>query len=88
LRERLDAAAFRGRVPGEDPVLTTERQFRAVMAARDRVEAALACLRGKPAIEILAFEVREAAGHLRELLGEIAPDEVLGRIFAGFCIGK
>lgn len=88
LRIQLEAAAFRGRGAGEDPLLTTERQFRAVMAARDRVDAGLACLRRKPAIEILAFEIREAAGHLRELLGEIAPDEVLGRIFAGFCIGK
>jgi tRNA modification GTPase len=88
LRQRLDEAAFRGRGLGEDPVLTTERQFRSVAAARDRVDAALAGMRGRPAIEILAFEVREAAGHLRELLGEIAPDEVLGRIFAGFCIGK
>jgi tRNA modification GTPase len=84
----LDAAAFREGIRGEDPVLTTERQFRSVAAARDRVEAALSGMRGRPAIEILAFEIREAAGHLRELLGEIAPDEVLGRIFAGFCIGK
>jgi tRNA modification GTPase len=84
----LESAAFRQRGLGEDPVLTTERQFRSVAAARDRVEAALAGMRGRPAIEILAFEIREAAGHLRELLGEIAPDEVLGRIFAGFCIGK
>lgn len=88
LRARLDALAFRDRGAGEDVVLTTERQFRAVLAARDRVEAALSGLRGRPAIEILAFEMREAAGHLRELLGEIAPDEILGRIFSGFCIGK
>lgn len=87
-RASLDATAFRERGLGEDPVLTTERQFRSVAAARDRVDAALAGMRGRPAIEILAFEIREAAGHLRELLGEIAPDEVLGRIFAGFCIGK
>ena len=69
-------------------MLTTERQFRAVEAARERVEAALQGMRGKPAIEILAFEIREAAGHLQELLGEISTDEVLGKIFSGFCIGK
>ena len=42
------------------------------------------------AVELSAegSEMREAAGHLRELLGEIAPDEILGRIFSGFCIGK
>jgi tRNA modification GTPase len=88
MRTHLDALAFANRGAGEDILLTTERQYQAVAAARERVGAALAGLRGKPAIEILAFEMREAAGHLRELLGEIAPDEILGRIFAGFCIGK
>lgn len=87
-RSRLDALVFRDRGAGEDIMLTTERQFRSVEAARERVAAALEGMRGKPAIEILAFEVREAAGHLRELLGEISTDEVLGKIFSGFCIGK
>ncbi len=87
-RERLDASVFRDRGVGEDIVLTTERQFRAVMAARERVETALHGMRGKPAIEILAFEIREAAGYLQELLGEISTDEILGKIFSGFCIGK
>ncbi|HKP94939.1 MAG TPA: tRNA modification GTPase [Fibrobacteria bacterium] len=87
-RERLDELVFRDRGAGEDIMLTTERQFRAVEAARERVEAALQGMRGRPAIEILAFEIREAAGHLQELLGEISTDEVLGKIFSGFCIGK
>lgn len=88
LRIRLQELAFRDLGTGEDVALATERQFRSVLAARDRVDAALEILRRRPAIEILAFEIREAAAHLRELLGEIAPDEILGRIFAGYCIGK
>ena len=87
-RERLNALVFQDRGAGEDIVLTTERQFRAIEAARERVEAALQGMRGKPAIEILAFEIREAASHLQELLGEISTDEILGKIFSGFCIGK
>ena len=87
-REKLDALLFRDRGPGEDIMLTTERQFQAVKAARERVDAALEGMRGRPAIEILAFEVREAARHLQELLGEISTDEILGRIFSGYCIGK
>ncbi len=87
-RQRLNDLVFHKREAGEALTLATERQFRAVEAARGRVEAALELLRGKPAIEILAFEVREAAGHLKELLGEISSDEVLQKIFAGFCIGK
>ncbi len=73
---------------GEGLMLTTERQYYALNAAKANVNAALVNLRISPAIEIMAFEIREASEHLRELLGEIAPEEILQKIFAGFCIGK
>lgn len=38
--------------------------------------------------ELLAAHLRSALDALAELAGEITPDDVLGRIFAGFCIGK
>jgi len=74
---------------GEDEVyLTTERQRDALQKAADRLTAALHQLDSEPAIEILAFEAREAVMALRELLGEVTADDVLHRLFAGFCIGK
>jgi tRNA modification GTPase len=89
LLDRLDARLFRERTGGDEDVrLATERQYRAVEAARERVEAASRHLQGRPAVEILAFEIREAAQHMRELLGEIPADEVLQKVFAGYCIGK
>jgi len=72
----------------EDAVAVTERQRAALEAARDRLVAAENHLSGKPAVEILAFEVREACVALRELLGDVTADDVLHRLFAGFCIGK
>lgn len=87
-RERLDAIVFRKSGSGEDIVLTTERQFQAVKSALERVDAALSQMRKRPAIEIIAFEIREAAGHLKGLLGEISSDEVLQKVFSGYCIGK
>ena len=90
MRENLNALVFGGGGISGDILLTTERQFRAVDEARNRVKAALAEmeLRKRPAIEIIAFEIREASDQLRELLGEISSDEVLVKIFLGFCIGK
>lgn len=38
--------------------------------------------------ELVAASMREALDHLGSLAGRITPDEVLGRIFARFCIGK
>lgn len=38
--------------------------------------------------EILAEELRIAQQHLNEITGEFSSDDLLGRIFSSFCIGK
>ena len=38
--------------------------------------------------ELLALELREALDGLGHVLGQISPDDLLGRIFSTFCIGK
>lgn len=38
--------------------------------------------------ELVAAGLRAALDHLGEITGDISPDEVLGRVFAVFCIGK
>ncbi len=87
-RERLNAMVFVSASMGEDIVITTERQFQTVELAQAKVTEALEMLQQRPAIELVAFEIREAALHLKELLGEISSDEILQRVFAGYCIGK
>jgi tRNA modification GTPase len=38
--------------------------------------------------ELFAAEVRRALDVAGEVTGAVSPDEVLGRIFSRFCIGK
>jgi tRNA modification GTPase len=38
--------------------------------------------------ELLAEELRLAQQHLGEITGAFTSDDLLGEIFAGFCIGK
>jgi tRNA modification GTPase len=38
--------------------------------------------------EFVAFELRIALDHLGKILGTVSPDDVLGKIFSSFCIGK
>ena len=38
--------------------------------------------------ELLAEELRLAQHHLNEITGEFTSDDLLGKIFGSFCIGK
>ncbi len=38
--------------------------------------------------ELAAFELRESQRELGEVVGDVTSDELLGRIFSSFCIGK
>ena len=83
LAARLEAP---GGGPLESVALATERHRDAARRAAERLRAAAAAA-GSGA-ELAAFEVRGAVRALREILGEVRPDELLGRIFGRFCIGK
>jgi tRNA modification GTPase len=39
-------------------------------------------------LEFPAADIQEASGALAELVGEVAPEEVLDAIFSRFCVGK
>ncbi|RMA93046.1 tRNA uridine-5-carboxymethylaminomethyl(34) synthesis GTPase MnmE [Hydrogenothermus marinus] len=38
--------------------------------------------------EILMIDIKEAENYLSEIIGEIATEDILGKIFSSFCIGK
>ena len=89
----LVAAVAREVAPAEGAIraqapLTRARQRLAVERALSALSrASVAAAEGLPP-EFPAADVREAAGALAELLGEVAPEEVLDAIFGAFCVGK
>jgi tRNA modification GTPase len=38
--------------------------------------------------DLLAIDIRQALYHFGEITGHVSNDELLGNIFANFCIGK
>jgi tRNA modification GTPase len=42
----------------------------------------------RPALDLLAEDLRQAQLHLSEITGAFTPDDLLGEIFSRFCIGK
>jgi tRNA modification GTPase len=73
---------------GETPLVTRERHARALRLARSELASFLrAPAEGVP-VEIASTHLRAAATALEELIGAITPDDVLGRVFGDFCVGK
>jgi tRNA modification GTPase len=67
------------------PATTRARHTRLLTAARDHLARALATM-GEP--ELAAEDVRLAARRLAMVTGEIGVEDILGEVFATFCIGK
>jgi tRNA modification GTPase len=64
------------------------RHLDALRRARAHVEAAHRLLVDRHAGELVAQELTDAQRALGEITGEVTSDDLLGRIFASFCIGK
>jgi tRNA modification GTPase len=85
LRQRLDDLAF-GRRRGGDVVALNDRHLASIADARAALQHARQAINA--GAEFLALDLREALDALGSILGAVAPDELLGRIFSTFCIGK
>jgi tRNA modification GTPase len=65
-----------------------ERHVRALVEADLHLEAAQAHLKAFAQLDLAAEELRLAQNELGLITGEMSADDLLGRIFSSFCIGK
>ena len=68
--------------------MARRRHLDALERARQHIEKGYEQLQAHHAGELLAEELRIAQQSLGEITGEVSSDELLGRIFTSFCIGK
>jgi tRNA modification GTPase len=64
------------------------RHLESLARAREHIEEAARQLTERRAGELVAEELRAAQTALNEITGEFTTDDLLGRIFSTFCIGK
>jgi len=72
----------------EGGFLARRRHLDALERARDSLLQGQGQLEGFGAGELLAEDLRAAQDSLGEITGQLTPDELLGKIFSSFCIGK
>lgn len=73
---------------GESGFTARRRHLDALERAQAFLASGKAQLQGYAAGELLAEDLRQAQNALSEITGEFTPDDLLGRIFSSFCIGK
>jgi len=73
---------------GEGGFTARRRHLDALERAQSFLALGKAQLHGYAAGELLAEDLRQAQHALSEITGEFTPDDLLGRIFSSFCIGK
>jgi tRNA modification GTPase len=69
-------------------VSARQRHLESLSRARRNVDEAQRQLQERRAGELVAEELRGAQQALNEITGEFTSDDLLGRIFSSFCIGK
>lgn len=72
----------------ESGFMARRRHLDALERAAEHLNIGQVQLESFMAGEILAEELRIAQQHLNEITGEFSSDDLLGRIFSSFCIGK
>ena len=88
LRQVMNATLFKKTENSEDLWITSEREKTCLEEALAGIDRALSLIRTNPAVELLAFEMQLVRRSLQSITGEISSEDVLQKIFAGFCIGK
>ncbi len=76
------------KIAANEVVVTNIRHYEALSRAFESLNRALNGLETKIPTDFVSQDIREVLFYLGEITGEITTNEILGNIFAKFCIGK
>ncbi|MEO8933106.1 MAG: tRNA uridine-5-carboxymethylaminomethyl(34) synthesis GTPase MnmE [Xanthomarina sp.] len=77
-----------GALRNNETIITNTRHYDALLKALEEVQKVKYGLETDLSGDLLAIDIRQALYHFGEITGQVTNDELLGNIFANFCIGK
>jgi tRNA modification GTPase len=77
-----------GALRNNDTIVTNSRHYDALLKALEEIQKVQDGLNSGLSGDLMAIDIRQALYHFGEITGEITSDDLLGNIFANFCIGK
>ncbi|WP_406683610.1 tRNA uridine-5-carboxymethylaminomethyl(34) synthesis GTPase MnmE [Seonamhaeicola sp. MEBiC1930] len=88
LKDTLLSFVNTGALKNNDTIVTNTRHYDSLLKALEEVSKVKDGLETGLSGDLLAIDIRQALYHFGEITGEISSDDLLGNIFANFCIGK
>ena len=88
LKNQLLSFVNTGALRNNDTIVTNSRHYDSLLKAFEEVDKVKHGLESGLSGDLLAIDIRQALYHFGEITGEITNDDLLGNIFANFCIGK
>ena len=77
-----------GALSNNETIVSNSRHFEALINALNSLQEVQKGLDNNISSDLFAIDIRQALYHLGEITGEITTEDLLGNIFANFCIGK
>jgi len=88
LTTTLTQLANKGALSNNETIVSNSRHFEALNNAFNAIKEVQKGLDQNIGTDLFAIDIRQALFHLGEITGEVTTEDLLGNIFANFCIGK
>ncbi|MXN93097.1 tRNA uridine-5-carboxymethylaminomethyl(34) synthesis GTPase MnmE [Flavobacterium sp. Sd200] len=88
LKEKLLSFVNTGALRNNETIVTNTRHYDSLLKALDEIQKVQFGLQSNISADLMAIDIRQALYYFGEITGQVTNDELLGNIFANFCIGK
>lgn len=88
LKEELLSLVNTGALRNNETIVTNTRHYDSLLKALEEIQKVKWGLDSGLSSDLMAIDIRSALHYFGEITGEVTNDELLGNIFANFCIGK
>lgn len=88
LKNTLLSFVNTGALRNNETIVTNTRHYDSLLKALEEIQKVKWGLDSGISSDLMAIDIRQALFHFGEITGQVSNDELLGNIFANFCIGK
>jgi tRNA modification GTPase len=88
LKNQLFSFVNTGALRNNETIVTNTRHYDSLLKALEEIQKVKFGLNSGLPSDLMAIDIKQALYYFGEITGEVTNDELLGNIFANFCIGK